>query len=134
MNNANQDNLWDQLTIQGKKDNKLDSNLDIKTIMDSWTLKKGYPVINIKRLDFENSSEATSTLLILKQSWFLLNPLSKVYKQKELYHIFKWFVPFTFTRKSELNFAFESKPYWLTPNQTESKKASFAKFQYLLAK
>ena len=27
MNNANQDNLWDQLTIQGKKDKKLDSNL-----------------------------------------------------------------------------------------------------------
>ncbi len=35
------------------------------------------------------------------------------------------YVPFTFTRKSELNFAFESKPYWLMPNQTESKLQKF---------
>ena len=119
MSNANQDNLWNQLTLQAHRDKKLDSNLDVKTIMDSWTLKKGYPVITIKRLDFENSSTATSTLLVIKQNWFLLNPLSKILKQTNLYNNYKWYVPFTFTRKSELNFAFESKPYWLMPNQTE---------------
>ena len=89
--------------------------------MDSWTLKKGYPVISIKRLDFENSSEATATVLVIKQNWFLLNPLAKSYKQKSVFDSYRWYVPFTFTRKSELNFEFESKPYWLMPNQTESK-------------
>ena len=92
MSNANQDNLWNQLTLQGHKDKKLDSSLNIKTIMDSWTLKKGYPVITVKRLDFENSSTATSTVLVIKQNWFLLNPLSKIYNQKNLYNNYKWYV------------------------------------------
>jgi aminopeptidase N len=41
MSNANQDNLWQELTNQGHIDNTLDRNLDVKNIMDSWTLKKG---------------------------------------------------------------------------------------------
>ena len=49
MNNANQDNLWHELTLQGHTDKTLDSNLNIKTIMDSWTLKMGYPVVNIEK-------------------------------------------------------------------------------------
>lgn len=46
--NAVQDDLWAALTYQAEKDAvKLPTN--IKTIMDSWTLKMGFPVITITR-------------------------------------------------------------------------------------
>lgn len=116
MSNANQDNLWHELTIQGHRDNKLDYSLDIKTIMDSWTLKKGYPVVHVNRTFSYDTSK-----LVVKQKWFLVNPLSKAYNQKALYDSYKWYVPFTFTTKARLNFEFESRPYWLKPNDTECK-------------
>ena len=50
MSNANQDNLWQELTNQGHIDNTLDRNLDIKQIMDSWTLKKGLNLFGEKIL------------------------------------------------------------------------------------
>jgi aminopeptidase N len=113
MNNANQDNLWHELTIQGHKDYSLDLTLNIKTIMDTWTLKMGYPVVYIiKHVDLTNNS----TYLLISQKWFLLNPMSKFYKQPKIYDTYKWFVPFTYTTKYELNFEFESKPFWIKPN------------------
>lgn len=46
--NAVQDDLWTALTYQAELDSvKLPT--DIKTIMDSWTLKMGYPVVNVIR-------------------------------------------------------------------------------------
>ena len=46
--NAVQDDLWEALTYQAKKDAvKLPTN--IKTIMDSWTEKMGFPVVNLNR-------------------------------------------------------------------------------------
>ena len=50
MSNANQDNLWQELTNQGHIDSTLDRGLSVKLIMDSWTLKKGYPVVHIERI------------------------------------------------------------------------------------
>ncbi|KAH8382721.1 hypothetical protein KR009_004925 [Drosophila setifemur] len=47
--NADQDNLWESLTQAAHKFGVLPSNYDIKTIMDSWTLQAGYPVINVTR-------------------------------------------------------------------------------------
>jgi hypothetical protein len=41
MDNAAQDNLWTELTNQGHLDRVIDRSLNIKTIMDTWTLKKG---------------------------------------------------------------------------------------------
>jgi len=41
MDNAAQDNLWIELTNQGHLDRVIDRSLNIKTIMDTWTLKKG---------------------------------------------------------------------------------------------
>ena len=115
MNNANQDNLWHELTVQGHTDYTLDSTLSIKTIMDTWTLKMGYPVVNIrKHVDLPDNS----THLLISQKWFLLNPMSKFYKQPKIYDTYKWFIPFTYTIKNELNFEFESKPFWIKPNDT----------------
>lgn len=48
-NNAEQDDLWNALTLQAHADNVLPKTLTVKTVMDSWTLQTGYPVINVIR-------------------------------------------------------------------------------------
>lgn len=108
--NAVQDNLWQELTHSGHQDQTLDSSLTVKQIMDTWTLKKGYPVVNIKR---------NSDTLHVTQRWFLLNPLNKIVKTHG-YHRTKWFIPITFTTDQEKDFQFEKKPLWLKPHDNHS--------------
>lgn len=121
--NANQDNLWQELTAQGHFDSTLDRSLTIKEIMDTWTLQKGYPVVHVHR-SFNNSLSSSSSILTIRQNWFLLNPSSKILNTSA-YHKYKWFVPFTFTTKSNPSFEFESKPHWLRPNQSECESLVF---------
>lgn len=111
--NANQDNLWTELTRHGVLDKRLDSNITIKNIMDTWTLQKGYPVVYVNRTDKNE--------LVVTQSWFLLNPMNKRHMDTEEYESYKWYIPFTFTTAKELNFNFETKPIWMKPNQSECK-------------
>lgn len=48
-NNADKDDLFESITEQAHRDRVLPSNLTIKTIMDTWTLQTGYPVITVRR-------------------------------------------------------------------------------------
>lgn len=41
MGNAKQDYLWEELTDQAHKHLTLDRNMNMKMIMDTWTLQKG---------------------------------------------------------------------------------------------
>lgn len=69
---AAQDDLWAHLTSQALKDNTLPKDLTVKTIMDTWTLQKGFPVITVTR-DYESKSAT------VEQDRFLLvkNPESE---------------------------------------------------------
>ena len=111
--NAEQDDLWSELTEQAYADGTLDKSLNVTAIMNTWTLQKGYPVLNIKRM---------ANKLELTQNWFLLNRLNKVENNPSEYDSYKWYVPFTFTTKNLRNFSFESKTYWLKPTDTKSRK------------
>lgn len=115
MSNAAQDNLWSELTNQGHLDSNLDKSLSVKSIMDTWTLQKGYPVVTVERAN-SNRNRITYKLT---QKWFLLNPLSKMAHSK-VYSTQKWYIPFTYTSKSILRFDFEAMPFWLLPTQNES--------------
>ncbi len=44
------------------------SNIDVKKVMDTWTLQMGYPVITLKRKNSQFTAEQTP---------FLLNPNSE---------------------------------------------------------
>lgn len=46
---ADQDDLWHYLTKQAHEDKKLPQDLTVKTIMDTWTLQKGFPVLQVNR-------------------------------------------------------------------------------------
>lgn len=82
--------------------------------MDTWTLQKGYPIVHVNR---------TSNALNVTQKWFLLDPLNDIQNSlnQSEYNSYKWYVPFTYTTKSALNFQFETRPTWLKPNQKECK-------------
>lgn len=54
--NAEQDDLWEYLTQAGYRDDALPTNLTVKTIMDTWTLQMGYPVITVERNDSDTDT------------------------------------------------------------------------------
>ena len=110
--NAEQDDLWAALTERAHNQSVLDISLSVKDIMDTWTLQKGYPVVNVIR---------NGNTLELTQNWFLLNPANKVQNNPAEYNSYRWYVPFTFTTKNIGDFSFESKTYWLKKNDTQSK-------------
>ena len=70
MSNAQQDDLWQELDAQARRDEKLPANLRLKTIMDTWTLQKGYPVVHVQRTPNYFSRSIT---LKLTQNWFRLD-------------------------------------------------------------
>jgi len=85
---AEQDDLWHHLTVQGHKDGTLAKDMDVKTVMDTWTLQKGFPVITIKR----NYQDKTATV---SQQKFVLggSDMKKGGDDKK----YSWWIPLTFT-------------------------------------
>jgi len=85
---AEQDDLWHHLTVQGHKDGTLAKDMDVKTVMDTWTLQKGFPVITINR----NYQDKTATV---SQQKFVLggSDMKKGGEDKK----YSWWIPLTFT-------------------------------------
>lgn len=48
-NNTVQDDLWESLTEAAHNQTSLDPSITVKEIMDTWTLQKGFPVIQVER-------------------------------------------------------------------------------------
>ena len=48
-NNAVEDDLWQALQEQVVEDDKIELQSTIKAIMDSWTVRMGFPLINVTR-------------------------------------------------------------------------------------
>ena len=101
---ASQDDLWRHLSEQAIKDNTLPEDLDVKTIMDSWTLQKGYPVVTVTR-NFQSQTAVVS------QDRFVLDG------QRESRDLqYKWYVPLHFTTPEE-GFENTTTQRWLKPNE-----------------
>lgn len=77
--NAETKDLWNAL---GEK-----AEMDVKTIMDTWTLQMGFPVVTIKRVG--NTDKAIAT-----QKHFLLDP-NAVVKEPSPFN-YKWHIPLTY--------------------------------------
>ncbi|KAH8232362.1 hypothetical protein KR032_004785 [Drosophila birchii] len=99
--NAEQDNLWESLSDAAHKNGALPSNYDVKTIMDTWTLQTGYPVISVIRDYAAGSAEIT-------QERFLLSSGVARSHNKTC-----WWVPLSYTAQLELNFDNTSPEDWL---------------------
>ena len=117
MSNAKQDDLWFELNQQARLDERLPQNLDLKTIMDTWTLQKGYPVVHVTRTT--NTLGRTMTIK-LNQTRFQLEKYRNDTPASN--SNYQWYIPFTFTIRSSLNFEFEQAPFWLYPNMTQEQR------------
>ncbi|CAG9766839.1 unnamed protein product [Ceutorhynchus assimilis] len=100
--NAEQDDLWNFLTKAAHKKETLPEKLTLKTIMDTWTLQTGYPVINVER-DYENGTAEVT------QERFLRDTI----KLKTDGHPC-WWVPLSYSTKSHPQFNVTTPKYWLT--------------------
>lgn len=107
--NAEQDDLWSALTKEAHKQGALPKNLTVKTIMDTWTVETGYPVINVER----NYNESSASIV---QKRFLRD----VIKQKED-KATCWWVPLSYSTKSKPNFNETIPKYWLSCPVTDYK-------------
>lgn len=57
--NAEQDDLWKFLTAAAHQDGTLPQDVAVKTIMDTWTLQKGLPIIKVTRSSGGTSANIT---------------------------------------------------------------------------
>ncbi|XP_052844693.1 aminopeptidase Ey-like [Drosophila gunungcola] len=104
--NAEQDNLWESLTQDAHKNGALPKNFDIKTIMDSWTLQTGYPVITVTR-------DYTTRTANLSQERYLLNTdISRVHRGG------CWWVPLSYTTQQEKDFNNTFPKAWMECSQS----------------
>lgn len=115
MSNAKQDDLWEELDAQARRDGNLPDDLNLKTIMDTWTLQKGFPVVHVSRAANYFSRSIT---LRFTQNWFRSD---KPFNQSETGGP-QWYIPFTFALRSRPDFKFEQAPFWIKPNASESER------------
>ncbi|KAL1431494.1 hypothetical protein MTO96_014139 [Rhipicephalus appendiculatus] len=92
-NNARQDDLWAELTMAQNESNRV----DVKTVMDSWTLQTGYPVITVNR-SYENGSAN------ITQERFLVDGSKD--------NTTLWKVPFTYTDARSPNWNATEPKLW----------------------
>lgn len=56
---ATQDDLWEALTEEAHQVRVLSPNMNVKQIMDTWTLQTGFPLITVTR-DYEGRTAFVS--------------------------------------------------------------------------
>merc|ERR1719464_939165 len=110
---AEQDDLWHYLTEQAHRDKTLPVDMDVKTVMDTWTLQMGFPVIAVTR-DY-NSGTAD-----VRQSRFLFSTSAP--ESSSTSPAYRWWVPITFAPAGG-NFNDTFPKAWLREDQ-ERKRVS----------
>jgi len=95
------DTLWEAIKYQVNNESlNPNLNIDVKTVMDTWTTKAGYPVVSIVIND--------NGVLNITQERFLLRNLDKTSTN------ITWFVPITFATQSKPNFNNMTPKFWLS--------------------
>ncbi|XP_013114371.1 aminopeptidase N [Stomoxys calcitrans] len=100
--NAEQDELWSEFTAKGHHFRSIRPEYDMKTIMDTWTLYTGFPLVKVHR-NYETGS------LQISQERFLRNKVNATSEESKVC----WWVPLSFTTASELDFNTTTPKAWL---------------------
>ncbi|XP_013141776.1 PREDICTED: aminopeptidase N-like, partial [Papilio polytes] len=69
--NAEQDDLWSELTAATQRHGGLSRNVTVKQIMDTWTTQTGYPLLTVTRDYSDNSLTISQVLTGLSQPVFI---------------------------------------------------------------
>lgn len=97
---AEQDDLWEELTKEAHASKMLNETTSVKEIMDSWTLQTGFPVVKVTR-DYGASG------IRFEQEKFYVIP------KKDRNENTLWWIPITYTSKTEKNFDDTKPKLWL---------------------
>nr|XP_054773505.1 glutamyl aminopeptidase-like [Lytechinus pictus] len=104
------DNLWDKLSEAAAADGTI---IDVKRVMDTWTLQMGFPVVTMEKVE-----DGGSYFLKGTQDWFLVDPNAN--KSADLYGSpygdYIWEIPFHFRFKNDLG---NEKREWIWRNNSE---------------
>lgn len=99
--NARQNDLWHSLTDSGHKHEVIPKETTVQKIMDTWTLRTGYPIIRIER-DYN-----ASTVTITQRRYLSLN--SKTEPDTEAC----WWIPLSYTTCEEVDFNTTVPKEWI---------------------
>ncbi|XP_038058558.1 uncharacterized protein LOC119729837 [Patiria miniata] len=101
--NANAEQLWHELTYADKDVGKH----DVKKIMDTWTLQRGYPLITLTR---------TGNSIVATQKIFL--QINRTIEDDGFGDLgYKWYVPLTYVYKSGPGDQYEKpQQVWMKPS------------------
>lgn len=101
--NAGQDDLWHIMTKQAHVHQSLALSMDVKTIMDTWTLQSGYPVLQVTR-----DPTVEGTVHFAQHQYMLPNANATES------HASRWFVPIT-VETSRVRTRDTRPQHWLRP-------------------
>ncbi|XP_045623498.1 aminopeptidase N [Procambarus clarkii] len=99
--NADQDDLWAFMTTAAHEDGSLPQEITVKTVMDTWTLQEGFPVITVYRYH-NGSAKLTQERFVAGDAAASPVPASR------------WWVPVTFTSQKRPSFVHTRAQTWLS--------------------
>nr|CAD7576941.1 unnamed protein product [Timema californicum] len=91
----------------------ISEGLSVKTVLDTWSLQEGYPLITVSRI-YDSSNIYRS--VTVHQGRFYLKSSERISNTQEN----RWWVPLTYTSQSELNFNSTTTRDWLRASQENS--------------
>ncbi|XP_048865236.1 thyrotropin-releasing hormone-degrading ectoenzyme-like [Brienomyrus brachyistius] len=97
--NAGRDDLWNKFSEAMQKEGK---HINIKEVMDGWTLQMGYPVVTISR------NESLDHSVTISQEHFLYHTDAKRGDMKLLNTSFQWQIPLTLSVGNSTHVSSES--------------------------
>ncbi|XP_048829081.1 thyrotropin-releasing hormone-degrading ectoenzyme-like [Brienomyrus brachyistius] len=111
--NAARDDLWNKFSEALQREGK---EINIKEVMDCWTLQMGYPVVTISKNDSLDNS------VIISQEHFVYDADAKTRNPDVFKASFQWQIPLSFSIGNSTHISSESI-IWIS-NRTESHKIS----------
>ncbi|CAL8118838.1 unnamed protein product [Orchesella dallaii] len=102
---AQQDDLFQDLTIMAQAASKLPTNVTMKDIMDTWTLKAGFPLVRVSR--------ASSNRVYVSQEKFTNNAGAVSVPNEQENDL--WYIPVSIATQSSPNFEPQAEE-WLEKN------------------
>ncbi|XP_055525327.1 aminopeptidase N-like [Wyeomyia smithii] len=108
--NAEQNDLWAALTEEARVNGVLPKNVDVKTVMESWTLQTGYPVISVTR-DYEARTADITQVRFLSDR-----------EQQQNFTDYCWWIPLTFASSENPDFDNTRAKDWMMCGSNELRK------------
>jgi len=121
---ATQDDLWLELTKEARKSGIFDEKMSVKEIMDGWTLLVGFPYVTVTR-NYDTNQ------ITLEQKRFTLIE-SVVVETSEEKEDPLWWIPITYTTKSELNFNTTKPSQWMKAERSIVIERQIPKTDWLI--